>query len=330
MKYINTFFLFIILTILTIAHAQATDTPVIAFNWLDFRADSTQCLTQAEAAMAATDFSTKTTKTFVVGAYDNKYKGMIRCLPSKNMVVFTVTGQDFLQANQLTQQLRNHFKADPEPTTPTTYQIGKAPQAPYMAYNWQNILPNCTTRATDAMENLGFSVSQKKSFVIGSHDDGYKAIVVCLPKKKLTYFTVSGDNFDDAQQLTASIKVRFNGQKSDDQPSENALTITSLEEDEIEEEEEENIEEAIAAPSISYQWQETGANTKQCLKEAKNTMIENGFTADMKRTLVVGANEQGYKGVVICIPAKKMTLFIVGGEEFNTAAKLSSQLKTDF
>lgn len=334
MKYINTFFLFIILTISSIAYAQEeADTPVIAFSWLDFSSETAECLTQAEAAMAATDFSglTRTAKAFVVGAHDEGYKGMVLCIPSRGMVLFTVSGGDFPQASQLTQQLKDNFNAELEATTPTVYNIGNAPEAPYMAYNWQRILPDCVSRAAEAMENTGFSVDQKKSLVVGRHDNGYKGVVICRPGNDLVYFSVSGANFSDAQKLTAGIKAGFNGEEIDDEEAGNMLAVTSAQADEQADEDEIDVEEEEKpAPSISYHWQETGANTSQCLKEAESAMTENGFAAETKKSLVVGANEEGYKGVVVCIPNKKMAVFIVGGDEFGTAAKLSSQLKTDF
>jgi hypothetical protein len=340
MKHINTFFLFIILAFFSIAYAQEeSGTPVIAFNWLNFTSETAQCLEQAEAAMAASEFSglTRTTKAFVVGAHDKGYKGMILCIPSRGLVLFTVSGDNFPQASQLTQQLKNNFNAELD-ATPTTYRIGNAPEAPYMAYNWQHILPNCVTRAAEAMADLGFSVDKKRSLVIGSHDSGYKGVVICLANNNLAYFSVSGANFSDAQKLTTGIKARFNGEEIDEEEIGNMLTISSNQanKDDADDEDEETDDdtdvetEEKSAPSISYHWQETGANTSQCLKEAENAMTENGFAAETKSSLVVGANEEGYKGVVVCIPAKKMAVFIVGGEEFGTAAKLSNKLKADF
>jgi hypothetical protein len=344
MKHINTFFLFIILAIFSIAYAQEeSGTPVIAFNWLNFTSETAQCLVQAEAAMAASEFSglTRTTKAFVVGAHNKGYKGMILCIPSRGLVFFTVSGDNFPQASQLTQQLKNNFNAELDATTPTTYRIGNAPEAPYMAYNWQHILPNCVTRAAEAMTDLGFSVNKKKSLVIGNHDSRYKGVVICLANNNLAYFSVSGANFSDAQKLTTGIKARFNGEKIEEEEVGNMLTISSSRAnkdnaDNADDEDEETDDDADvetekkSAPSISYHWQETGANTTQCLKEAESTMTENGFAAETKRSLVVGANQEGYKGVVVCIPAKKMAVFIVGGDQFSTAAKLSNKLKADF
>jgi CheY-specific phosphatase CheX len=88
-------------------------------------------------------------------------------------------------------------------------------------------------------------------------------------------------------------------------------------------------ESANAAPSISYNWQNLNFSTNWCVKRATVSMQAAGFSAESRRGLVVGSNG-GYKGSIICATAKKTTLFVVSGADFNTAKGLTTQLKNNF
>ena len=84
------------------------------------------------------------------------------------------------------------------------------------------------------------------------------------------------------------------------------------------------------APAISYNWKNTTLSLSSCMKQAKNAMDWAGFDYIARKTLVVGANDDEYKGSVACLMAKKMVLFVVSGEEFSTAQKLTAKLKKNF
>ena len=84
------------------------------------------------------------------------------------------------------------------------------------------------------------------------------------------------------------------------------------------------------APAISYHWKNTTLKLSSCMKQAKNAMDLTGFDYTARKTLVVGTNNDEYKGTVVCLTAKKMVLFVVSGEEFSMARKLTAKLKKNF
>ena len=84
------------------------------------------------------------------------------------------------------------------------------------------------------------------------------------------------------------------------------------------------------APAISYNWKNTALKLSSCMKQAKNAMDLTEFDYVARKTLVVGSNNNEYKGTVVCLTEKKMVLFVVSGEEFSTAQKLTAKLKKNF
>jgi hypothetical protein len=66
------------------------------------------------------------------------------------------------------------------------------------------------------------------------------------------------------------------------------------------------------------------------MRQAKNAMDLTEFDYVARKTLVVGSNNDEYKGTVVCLTTKKMVLFVVSGEEFSTAQKLTAKLKKNF
>ncbi len=84
------------------------------------------------------------------------------------------------------------------------------------------------------------------------------------------------------------------------------------------------------APAISYNWKNTTLNLSSCMKHAMKAMKNTGFEYIARKSLVVGPNDDGYKGAVVCLTAKKMVLFVVSGEEFSMAQKLTAKLKKNF
>jgi len=84
------------------------------------------------------------------------------------------------------------------------------------------------------------------------------------------------------------------------------------------------------APAISYNWKNTALSLSSCMKQAKNAMDLTRFDYVARKSLVVGSNNNEYKGTVVCLTEKKMVLFVVSGEEFSMAHKLTAKLKKNF
>ena len=51
-----------------------------------------------------------------------------------------------------------------------------------------------------------------------------------------------------------------------------------------------------------------------------------GFSVFAGKSLVVGKNKDGYKGLIVCIPTENMALSLVSGADFKQAKKLVAKL----
>ncbi|MDM8559805.1 hypothetical protein [Candidatus Parabeggiatoa sp. HSG14] len=187
--------------------SQASKTPSISYNW---QASSSQCLNNAKASMKAGGFSVTTGKSFVVGANKEGYKGLILCISSKRMALFSVSGADFAKAGKLTATLKKNFNTTKKGSTSTSNS--SAITAPSLSYNWQNIKPSmtqCLNSAKASMKKTGFSVKTTKSLVVGASKTDYKGVTLCIPSKRIAIFLASGADFSKAQKLAATLKKNF-------------------------------------------------------------------------------------------------------------------------
>ena len=183
--------------------------------------------------------------------------------------------------------------------------------APSISYNWQNLNFSanwCVKRATVSMQAAGFVAESRRGLVVG-HNGGYKGTIICAAAKKTTLFVVSGADFKTAKGLTTQLKNNFNSLKSIATMRSTATTSES-------------------APSIAYNWQ---GSKSSCVNHARNSMANAGFSTSAGKSMVVGSSRNAeYKSVVICLPSKNMTVFLVSGADFSRAKEFVDQIKTKF
>jgi len=90
---------------------QAEEAPALWSAWQTTRLTLNDCLRNAENAIRSTGFTEKfnVLKFSIVGAQD-EYSASVRCIPSRDMVLYIVAGRDSEQAEDYLQDLQTNFR----------------------------------------------------------------------------------------------------------------------------------------------------------------------------------------------------------------------------
>lgn len=86
-------------------------------------------------------------------------------------------------------------------------------QAPYIAYGWEasGDPPSlCVYSAQLALEQLGFQVTAAGSSEVVGRQDDYKAVIACLPDRRL--FMVAGPVYRHASALIEQFRATYDAE----------------------------------------------------------------------------------------------------------------------